>query len=99
MPGSKPWWHLVDDAPGRTEGRRRYSTALFAADAALRLVQFEVFTEDLLQLGPRVEETRHHRPLRDLQHAREILVAQSFDLPQQEDGAVLLRDLLQRLLD
>src|SRR5207253_2840571 len=59
----------------------------------------EIFAQLVLHLEARVEEPAHHRPLADPQHLGQLLVAQPFHLPQQEDGPVVLRQSGQRLLD
>src|SRR5262249_9863999 len=55
--------------------------------------------QQLLHLGPGMEEARHDRSLRYFQDLRQLLVAEAIELAEQQDGAVLLGDLLQRLLD
>src|SRR5215475_13616545 len=55
--------------------------------------------EQLLHLGPGMEEPGHDRTLMNFEDLRKLLVAQAIQLPEQQDGAVLLGNLLQGSLD
>src|SRR5262249_45619963 len=55
--------------------------------------------QQLLHLGPGMEEPGHDSSLRNFEDLCQLLVAEAIQFPEQEDGAVLLGDLLQGLLD
>src|SRR6516164_9649757 len=55
--------------------------------------------QELLHLGPGVEEPGHDRSLRNFEYLCKLFVAETVQLSEQQDGAMLLGNLLQRGLN
>src|SRR6266851_129248 len=83
----------------RSGGPTPRSAALFLVlRLVLRLVS-QVLAQLPLHLQPRVEEPAHHRPLADAQRPGQLFIAQAIHLAQQQDGAMVLRERGEGLLD